>query len=66
MTNTQRNDFDALNNLYAAATLAPLPAVQHDRIKQDAQQLAETLKALADSREAKTSPKLAEVVDIKS
>jgi hypothetical protein len=39
MTNEQ-----ALNNLYAAARLAPLPAEQHDIIRKSAEVLVEALK----------------------
>ena len=34
----------ALNNLYAAARLAPLPAEQHDLIRKSAEVLVEALK----------------------
>lgn len=34
---------DALNNLYTAASLAPLNAQQHQRLIKDAQQLAAVL-----------------------
>jgi hypothetical protein len=38
------NTETALNNLYAAARLAPLPADQHEIIRKCAEQLSEALK----------------------
>ena len=38
------NTEQALNNLYAAARLAPLPAEQHDIIRKSAEVLVEALK----------------------
>jgi hypothetical protein len=38
------NTETALNNLYAAARLAPLPAEQHDIIRKSAEVLVEALK----------------------
>jgi hypothetical protein len=41
------NTEHALNNLYAAARLAPLPAEQHDIIRKSAEVLVEALTAKA-------------------
>jgi hypothetical protein len=38
------NTEQALNNLYAAARLAPLPAEQHDLVRKSAEVLVEALK----------------------
>ena len=38
------NTEQALNNLYAAARLAPMPAEQHDIIRKSAEVLVEALK----------------------
>jgi len=38
------NTETALNNLYAAARLAPLPAEQHDIIRKSAEVLVDALK----------------------
>jgi hypothetical protein len=45
MTNEQ-----ALNNLYAAARLAPLPAEQHEIIRKSAEVLVEALKPKEDKK----------------
>lgn len=38
------NTEQALNNLYAAARLAPMPAEQHDLVRKSAEVLVEALK----------------------
>jgi hypothetical protein len=44
MDNQKQNE-QALQNLYAAARLAPLKADEHDLIRKCAEQIAEALKA---------------------
>ena len=49
-------NMDALNNLYAAASNAPLTAAQHARLLRDAQQLADELKRIESEATAKVAP----------
>ena len=41
----------ALQNLYAASRLAPLPADQHELVRKCAEQIVEALKQLAEKKE---------------
>lgn len=44
------NTEQALNNLYTAARLAPLPAEQHEIVRKSAEMIVEALKKLEEKK----------------